>query len=275
MHLFKALLFLGMSLGSVKPSSVVAQNELSKGISHNDYLQHRPVRDALEAGYTNLEADIFLHHGRLVVAHWFPYLKGARTLDDLYLKPLSKYVNEHRNDAGFWPITLLIDIKSSPLKTYLALRQQLQAYSDVLSVYECGSTKQGLIKIVLTGRQPTRFIQQEGSRWVSMDDVLNAQDTVTTPNGFAMASCRYSQILSWRGKGAMPDAERSKLISLVNTAHSQSKKARLWASPENDNVRRELLACGVDYLNTDHLDELKVFFAARQSAQTVTTTHKP
>jgi len=155
-----------MGLGDVKPLSAVAQNELNRGISHNDYLQHRPLQDALEAGYTNLEADIFLHHGRLVVAHWFPYLKGAGTLDKLYLEPLSRYVKEHCNGDGYSPITLLIDIKSSPLKTYLALRKQLQQYSDVLSVYEGKRVNQGLINIVLTGRQPVQFIQQESSRWV-------------------------------------------------------------------------------------------------------------
>ncbi len=275
MQLFKALLFLGMGLGSIKPLSASAQKNLSKGISHNDYLQNRPLQDALQAGYTNLEADIFLHHGRLVVAHWFPYLKGTRTLDELYLKPLSSYVKQHRNDAEFLPITLLIDIKSSLLKTYLALRKQLQPYSDVLSVYEGGCVKQGLINIILTGRQPVQFIQHESRTWVLMDDALNALANAAATDVFAMASCRYSKVLSWRGRGVMPDAERRKLISLVNAAHSQGKKARLWASPENDEVRCELLACGVDYLNTDRLAELKAFSSVRRAAQAIVATNKP
>jgi hypothetical protein len=275
MQLFKALLFLGMGLGSTKPVPVLAQPELCKGVSHNDYLQKRPLQDALEAGYTNIEADIFLHRGQLVVAHWFPYLKGGRTLNELYLKPLSRYVKQHRTDAGFSPITLLIDIKSSPQKTYAALRKQLQQYGDVLSVYENGRVNQGLINIVLTGRKPVQLIQHETRRWVLMDDFLNAPASECTPHLFAMASCRYSQVLKWRGRGAMPDAERYKLTSLVNAAHSQGKKARLWASPETDLVRRELLACGVDYLNTDRLTELKAFFASGNTAPTALATQNP
>jgi hypothetical protein len=39
-------------------------------------------------------------------------------------------------------------------------------------------------------------------------------------------------------------------------------------------VRRELLACGVDYINTDRLAELKAFFAARRTAPAVLATNK-
>ena len=57
----------------------------------------------------------------------------------------------------------------------------------------------------------------------------------------------------------MPVKERDKLHSFVNMAHKQGKKVRLWASPEREEVWRELLACGVDLINTDELIVLKQF----------------
>jgi len=251
----KALLFLSISLTGIKPLSVAAQNALSKGVSHNDYLQKRPLQDALDAGYINIEADIFLHHGKLVVAHWFPYLKGARTLDELYLKPLSLHVKQHRNDDGFLPITLLIDIKSSPEKTYLSLKELLQNYRDLLTCYQNGQVQQGPVNIVLTGRKPVHLIQHETERWVMMDDFLNTPATETTPFCFTMASCRYSRII--KSKNKLTADEEMRLRSWVNIAHRNGKKARLWASPESDEIRTELLECGIDLINTDRLNDLK------------------
>jgi hypothetical protein len=252
-----ALLLLAVSLICIKPLSVAAQNALSQGVSHNDYLQKRPLQDALDAGYINIEADIFLHHGKLVVAHWFPYLKGARTLDELYLEPLSLHVKQHRNDAGFLPITLLIDIKSSPEKTYLALNELLQNYRDVLTCYQNGQVRQGPVNIVLTGRKPVQLIQRETERWVTMDDFLNAPATETNPFCFTMASCRYSRII--KSKNKLTADEKTRLRSWVNIAHRNGKKARLWASPERDEIRTDLLECGIDLINTDRLNDLKRF----------------
>ncbi|WP_317193247.1 hypothetical protein [Mucilaginibacter segetis] len=42
-------------------------------------------------------------------------------------------------------------------------------------------------------------------------------------------------------------------------AHKFGKRVRLWASPENTAVWKELLSCGVDLINTDKLAELKKF----------------
>lgn len=86
--------------------------------AHNDYLHKRPLFGALEKGFSNIEVDIFLKNGELVVAHWFPYFKKGRTLKALYLDPLRKYIQENAADSSFKPITLLIDIKSSPVNTY-------------------------------------------------------------------------------------------------------------------------------------------------------------
>ena len=57
----------------------------------------------------------------------------------------------------------------------------------------------------------------------------------------------------------IPADEKQKLTELITQAHQQHKKVRLWASPENKAVWKELLSCGVDLINTDNLEELRQF----------------
>src|ERR1700712_3392088 len=96
---------------------------LLNGFAHNDYCHKRPLYDALDNGFTNIEADIFLKNNKLVVAHVFPYFKGKRTLETLYFKPLADRIaqNNGRVYANYdKPVTLMIDIKTNADETYKA-----------------------------------------------------------------------------------------------------------------------------------------------------------
>jgi len=246
----------------ISPPAFAQKIYFEQGYAHNDYLHKKPLFDALDNGYTHIEADIFLYKDSLIVAHWFPYMKDKRTLESLYLAPLKQYVqlNNCNSCIGTPPITLIIDIKSSPKKTYPALKALLEKYSSMLSSYENGVFKQGKVNIVITGRKPVDLIKKETRRLVMMDDFLDHTSGDINNNLFAMASCKYSKILNWTGKGQLPEKEKNKLLYLVGQAHLQGKKARLWASPENEKVWDELLKCGIDYINTDRLTKLKTYY---------------
>src|SRR5271154_2391532 len=56
--------------------------------AHNDYEHTRPLFDALDQGFTSVEADIYLVDGQLLVGHTRSSLKPERTLEKLYLDPL-------------------------------------------------------------------------------------------------------------------------------------------------------------------------------------------
>jgi hypothetical protein len=240
-----------------------AQPSLQKAISHNDYLQRRPLLDALDEGYVNIEADIFLHHEELVVAHWFPYGKKNTTLEKLYLLPLAEHIQRlQASGKAITPFTLLIDIKSSPESTYLALKKVLEKYRWMLSSFRSNIYLPGLVTVVLTGRKPDLLISRETERLVIMDDFLNKPSRLSIQKLYAMASCKYSWIIG--SKDSLTCKEKTKVRSLVELAHSQGKKARLWASPESDRIRRDLLDCGIDLINTDHLKDLKRFLSGTE-----------
>jgi hypothetical protein len=260
---FVLLLF---SLQTVRSQSIPLPN----GFAHNDYLHKRPLFDALENGYTNIEADIFLRGGKLIIAHIDPFFKSSRTLENLYLKPLANRIagNNGQVYKGYQnPVILMIDVKTGANNTYMALKAVLEKYRAILSNYDHGQVHLGAVTIVLSGHKPFQMIKDEQNRLAFIDEDLRKtyQDT-TAVDVYKMASCKYSNLVKWKGDGLMPDDEQKKLCQYVIMAHKYGKKVRLWASPENDTVWRELLKCGVDLINTDKLVVLKNFLLAHNVA---------
>lgn len=254
--IFVLLLF---SLQTVHSQSTPLPN----AFAHNDYCHPHPLFDALDNGYTNIEADVFLEEGDLIVAHYYPFFRDEKTLESLYLNPLAQLIAQNKGQVykGYnTPVVLLIDIKTGANNTYAALKPLLEKYRDILSVYDHGKVVQRAITIVLSGHKPFKMIKAEDNRLAFIDEDLRKTGTDTTAmNVYKLASCKYSKLLNWTGRGELPGVERTRLCNYVNMAHKFGKKVRLWASPEDSAVWKELLKCGVDLINTDQLGALKNF----------------
>lgn len=240
---------------------------LAHGFAHNDYWHRRPLYDALDKGYVNIEADVYLRKGQLIVAHLLPVLKRKKTLEELYLKPLMEGVlgTNKKIHGVLAPLTLMIDIKSDANKTYAELELLLQKYKSILSSYEEGKLVPRQVTIVITGHKPYGIIKEQSYRLAFIDEDLMMVDKDIASQGiYQTASCKYSRLLTWAGTGEFPQHEKERLTSYVAAAHQYGKKVRLWGSPENELVWAELLACGVDLINTDKLEELQNFLLAQQ-----------
>lgn len=235
---------------------------LKNAHAHNDYKHKHPLSDALHYKFTSIEADIFLVDNELIVSHTRPILKKNKTLENLYFKPLldsCQKNNGHVYKNCEASILLLIDVKTQGHEAHLALKKYLEKYKSILSSYENGKISYNAVTIVITGHVPYFSVQKDTSRNYFIDLSLTNLDNDLDSSKCLMASEKYSNILSWKGKGEIPKAEKEKLTALVNKAHQQGKLVRLWASPENKNVWNELLNCGVDLINTDELEKLNSF----------------
>src|SRR5688572_26226900 len=86
--------FLFLSVSSVFTAGEVieqpAKYSLSNGHAHNDYLNQRPFYEAYENGFGSIEADVFPVNGKLCVAHSKREIDTTRTLDLLYLQPITR-----------------------------------------------------------------------------------------------------------------------------------------------------------------------------------------
>jgi hypothetical protein len=233
---------------------------LPNGFSHNDYWRKRPLYDALQNGYTWVEADVYVRRKRLVVTHMLPFFKRRRTLDRLYLEPLLTGKDRRGDILPDVPVTIMVDIKSKSRRTYRALDALLEKYQSIVTSCDSGVVTRRKVTVIVSGKKPVNLIRSQQCRRVFIDEDLRRcdRDSCIAPVSL-MASCRYSRLLRWTGRGDMPEKERVRLCSFVQTAHRYDEKVRLWAAPENAQVWKALLECGVDLINTNQLVKLKTF----------------
>lgn len=232
------------------------------GFSHNDYWRKRPFFDALSNGFTHVEADIYLRGGKLVVSHLPPLFRRRHTLDRLYIQPIVEYIQSRQNlpQTPLDTLILMVDIKSRSRKTIRVLKQMLEPYRTILSSSCNGKVIKRNLTIILTGKRPAGMVCDETDQVFFIDeDLQRVNNDLAYHYLYPVASCRYSRILKWRGKGEISGKERMKLSWLVAQAHLYGKKVRLWAAPEKQTVWQELINCGVDLINTDKLSQVRNF----------------
>ena len=153
--------------------------------SHNDYWRDVPLYDAIAAGCTSVEADVWLSGNDLFVGHSKKSLTKERTLESLYIDPLisiltnrntpsqiattnnssststSPNINTPRDNGVFEinpsiPLTLLIDLKTDGVSTFPAVLSHLEPLRarGYLTHFNGSAVVPGLITVVGTGNTP-------------------------------------------------------------------------------------------------------------------------
>jgi hypothetical protein len=276
----RALTTLGAALaGSVAlPTAYARASErghrprpLWRAHAHNDYEHPRPLLDALDHRFGSVEADIYLVDGQLLVAHDPADLDPARTLEALYLDPLAARVRAnhgsvHRGHRR--PLQLLIDIKTEGASTYLELDRRLRRHRHLFTSYAHGRVHPGAVTAVISGDRAARApMEAQRERRAFYDGRLADLGTSAPASFVPLISDNWTLNFTWLGAGQFPEAERRKLRGIVESAHARGQRVRFWATPDlagpaRDAVWGELLAAGVDHLNTDDLAGLETFLDA-------------
>jgi hypothetical protein len=258
-------------LGCLSVLGVAAQNPaevqpLTHTHAHNDYEHKRPLFDALDQGFTSVEADIFLKDGQLLVGHNASSLRPERTLEKLYLDPLRERVSAnggqiYRNGPPFF---LLIDVKTAAAPTYQRLHEVLSRYSDLLTTFRDGKVEKKAVTAVVSGNRDKAAMSAQPVRYAGLDGRPADLEGHDTASLMPWISESWGALFRWKGDGPMPPAERAKLQEMVKKTHAQGKMLRFWATPEKEAFWRELYADDVDLINTDKLAELAAFLRKQQ-----------
>jgi glycerophosphoryl diester phosphodiesterase len=241
--------------------AALAEKPLPNAHAHNDYWHERPLLDALDRGFSSVEADIFVIDGKLLVGHARGELKSERTLETLYLKPLTRRAKEnggqvHKGGERFF---LLVDIKSDAQAALAHLNEVLSHFEEMLTVVDSGEVRQGAVTVVISGNRPTAELQRATLRYAGIDGRLSDLNSELPSHLMPMISDNWTSHFRWRGDGEMPAEERRKLRETVEIVHAAGRVVRFWGTPENEAVWRELRAAGVDLIGTDQLDRLATF----------------
>ncbi|GHE45852.1 hypothetical protein GCM10018785_14420 [Streptomyces longispororuber] len=245
---------------------------LARAHAHNDYEHARPLLDALDHRFTSVEADVFLVNGQLLVAHDPEDLDPARTLEALYLDPLAARVRAHHGSVyRRWhgQFQLLIDLKTEGAATYRELDRRLRPYRRLFTTYAYGKVVRSAVTAVISGDRAARpVLEAQKVRRAFYDGRLADLGGPARASFMPLVSDNWSLHFTWRGVGPIPPAERDKLRGIVSAAHRRGQRVRFWATPDAPGPAREavwdeLLAAGVDHLNTDDLAGLQAYLDAR------------
>jgi glycerophosphoryl diester phosphodiesterase len=265
-----AMVVVAALVGVAANGAPQAITPLPNAHAHNDYAHIRPLFDALDHGFTSVEADVFLVDGNLLVGHDREALKSERTLELLYLAPLAERVRQNRGHV--YPTAsrffLLIDIKDEPGPTYRELQKLLAKHADMLTSVEAGNVRPGAVTIVVTGNRPKVDGSNSRVRYVALDGRLSDLGSQAPAHLIAMISDNWKKQFHWNGSGPMPKNESAKLREIVKKAHASNRVVRFWETPENEKVWRELRAAGVDLINTDELDRVAAFLGTSDRKRT-------
>ncbi|MBN8249457.1 MAG: phosphatidylinositol-specific phospholipase C/glycerophosphodiester phosphodiesterase family protein [Verrucomicrobia bacterium] len=234
---------------------------LPRAHAHNDYEHPRPLLDALDQGFTSVEADVHLVDGHLLVAHDRDQVRSGRTLEALYLDPLAERVRT--NGGAVYdrsaPFTLWVDIKADPEGSYAALRPLLERHQDLLTRFTDTNRTPGAVTVILSGARPTATVRGEAVRWCALDGRLPDLDANPSPFLYPVVSDNWRPTFSWFRDQRLPEADRRRLRDLVRRAHEQGRQIRFWGVQDEPFAWRELRDAGVDLINTDRLADLRAF----------------
>ncbi|MBA2446255.1 MAG: hypothetical protein H0V49_13130 [Nocardioidaceae bacterium] len=261
------------AITAASPTSGV--QPLERAHAHNDYEHERPVLDALAHGFTSLEADVYLVDGQLLVGHDPVDLDPERTLQSLYLDPLRRIA--HRNGGSVYrkwdgSLQLLIDIKNTGAETYAAIDEVLRHYPDIMTRWTGDRVHERAVTAVISGDRPRALMEAQRTRFAGYDGRLSDLGSGTSASFMPLVSDNWTRHFTWLGVGPMPEAERQKLVQIVERAHAAGYRVRFWATPDLDTeareaLWRELVAAGVDHINTDDLAGLQEFLLAEDPAE--------
>lgn len=264
---FLTLLILIAGLMQAQSADKYGQRKLSqhkevahktKGHSHNDYKQASPFSVAYNAGMESIEADVFLQNDTLYVAHEKKEIAPLRTLDSLYLRPLAtlyKQNGDHSFTDKTKKLQLVIDIKENYQQTIPAIIKRLAAYQTIFNT----SLNPDAVKIVLSGDLPNPEEFDEYPMHIYFDGRPNI-DYGNALFRVAMISQDIKKYTLWDGEGTPNPHDKEVLTKVVQAAHKLGKPFRFWATHDSPNTWSELEKIGVDWINTDHPDELRKYY---------------
>lgn len=254
MKLSKILAVLALAVFSQNQAQNYLNYSVGNAHSHNDYMQEIPFWQAYYANFGSIEADVFLVKGKLWVAHTEKELSPDRTLENLYLENLSKQIK--LNKGNIYPdpnkkLQLLIDIKQDYKTTLNALVTALKKYPEI--------TGNSGVKIVITGGRPQPADFKNYPNYLYFDGDPDKSYSPDQLKRVGMFSADLPELVKWNGKGIPRDEETEKIKKAVEKAHIQQKPMRFYGAPDFPNAWVNLMDMGVDYINTDHIPDLKKF----------------
>lgn len=231
--------------------------------SHNDYEKPRPFFAAYDQQFGSIEADIFLKDNQLYVAHTAAELATAKTLEDLYLKPLATAIKKNKGLAyadKARTLQLMIDIKTDATTTLNKLIEQLKKYPSITA---CPT-----LKITISGNRPDPSVFAALPNFINFDGQFTVSYPETALQKVVMFSDNFKSYSKWNGIGKIPETDSILVADAINRAHALYKTVRFWNAPDTEDAWQFFMHAGVDYINTDRITDISDYLEKEKKAST-------
>ena len=238
--------------------------------AHNDYDQCRPLYDALDRGFTSIEADVWLMDGRLLVGHERGDAVAGRSLERLYLSPLESRTRMNSGSvyAGWeGSFELLIDVKSEATATYAALDEVLRRHHHIMTAFTHDRTIPRAVTVIVSGNRDRGAMSSPALRYAGFEGRLEDLNTDVPASFMPTVGADWRETFTWDGAATMPKAQELRLRRLVAKAHAHGRTMRFWGTPDDAGAARDavwsmLLGAGVDQISTDDVAGLATYLAS-------------
>lgn len=249
---------LGTATLSANSSCAQVPSSVPIAHAHNDYEHASPLHDALHAGFTSVEADVYLVDDKLLVAHERRHTTADRSLESLYLNPLRQHFSKRTDDSTHKTFWLMIDIKSDAVATHQKLQSVLKKYPDLIATRQVPrpqrlNPQSPPVRVVISGNRAKQQILQSQPRLSGIDGRLSDLQSELSSEAMPWISDNWRSHFRWRGQNEFPEQERRKLHQYVKQAHDKGRLLRFWATPDLPAFWDVLLDTQVDLINADDL----------------------
>jgi hypothetical protein len=258
------------------PVFLDAQSNLPIGHSHNDYLQKRPLYEAIELGFGSIEIDICLTGKKeLKVAHIPWFLAGKKDIDELYFTPIAKMIEEKDprfNYSKEFPLNLLIDFKKNADSTYKYLKLVFIKYSKYITQYYKGKViYKGPLVINITGNQPWNALMKDSVTYCLMDGPIWLTDSSIDHKGFSdidtsrlkymgRVANDWQSLMAFKKHFKSEDEFCSSVKANLQQYHDHGLTTRFHGVPNNEKAWMIIAKCGAHWFNVDKLQRFSGFY---------------
>jgi alkaline phosphatase len=228
--------------------------------SHNDYTRTVPFYEAYSQKIYSIEVDMFYRDGEFYVSHDEADINPKKMFEAMYLRPLVSLYEINKGKA--WadaerPLQLVVEIKSDNTDDFMeALVKLCGRYPEVFNP----NVNPNAVRIAITGHVPTPDKFSQYPSYILFDGNLDDKYSEEQLKQVAMFSQDFKSLSHWNGKGSLVRDDKAKVVAAIDKAHAQGKPIRFWGAPDGITAWNTFYWLGVDYINTDKVEQCAEFF---------------
>jgi hypothetical protein len=220
-----------------------------------EFENEKEIWPTFTQGVVHYQAHIMYIYGEVYVASHMPDSANHTlpTLRSTYLLPI--YSQYKKNLGKVHPnfddeMYLFLDIKFDPRKTYQKVWEQVSPYHEMLTYRVGPQWHEGKLKIIFVGNAPMRTFQQERVSFAAAQGTVADLDKNYDNKLMPLIGINFVDDLEWNGVGKMPFDEYRKFKEIIQKAHKQGKKVRIYNAPDEENIWDVMYTAGVDMISS-------------------------